>query len=226
MFPDNFAVLVVGSPTAGMNEFCCYVAATHLSADDNMVFVESNTHADNVRSQLQLFGIDPLDFENRNKLVFIDCFGSAGTREVDEKSIKVVDVTNLEEIIQRVEEGILKVGGPPVNVLFDSITPLYMHHDSNEVGKFFSALSSMVKVSGKITSTVHNTIVPEEQIALLSTIADGVIEIKVDEGFHRFVRIKHFKGIDVNPKWVPFDFEREQDEDSAVLGWRSPLEQR
>jgi KaiC/GvpD/RAD55 family RecA-like ATPase len=222
MFPDNFAVLVVGSPSAGMNEFCCYVAATRLSVDDRMVFVETNTHADNVRSQLQLFGIDPLDYESQDKLVFVDCFGSAGTREVDERSIRVTDISNLEEIIQRVEEGIVKVGGPPVNVLFDSITPLYMRHDSNEVGKFFSALSSMVKVSGKITSTVHSTIVPEEQIAMLSTIADGVIEIKIDEGFHRFVRVKHFKGFNVAPKWVPFDFGRDQDEGSTVLGWRRP----
>lgn len=222
MFPENFAVLVVGSPSSGMLEFCCYVTATHLNADDRMVFVESNTHADHVRSQLQMFGIDSIDFEDRNKLVFVDCFGSSGTPEIDEKSIKVADVTNLEEIIQRVEEAIIKVGGPPVNVLFDSVTPLYMHHDSSEVGKFFSALSSMVKVSGKITLTVHNGIVPEEQIALLSTIADGVMEMRVDEGFHRFVRIKHFKGLEVTPKWVPFDFEREIEGDSTVLGWRSP----
>ena len=220
MFPENFAVLVIGSPSAGMFEFCCYLAATHLNADERLVFVESNTTADHVRSQLQMFGIDSIDFEDRNRLALVDCFTSTAAAE-DEKVIKVKDLANLEEIIERVEEGVVKVGGQPVNVLFDSVTPLYMHHDSNDVGKFFSALASMVKVSGKMTSTVHSNIVPEEQIALLSTIADGVLEMRVDDGFHRFVRIKHFRGLKVAPKWVPFDFEREDEGEGAVLSWRT-----
>jgi hypothetical protein len=66
---------------------------------------------------------------------------------------------------------------------------------------------------------VHSAIVPDEQIALLSTIADGVLELKMDDDFHRFVRIKHFKGIKVSPKWVPFDFDREESS-GAILSWR------
>jgi KaiC/GvpD/RAD55 family RecA-like ATPase len=219
MLPDNFAVLVVGSPSAGMFEFCCYLAATHLNADERLVFVESNTSPDHVRSQLQLFGVDAIDFENNDRLALVDCYASPSPADIDEKTIRVRDMANLEEIIQRVEEGIVKVGGQPVNVLFDSVTPLYVKHDSNDVGKFFSALASMVKISGKMTSTVHSSIVPDEQIALLSTMADGVLEMKIDEGFHRFVRIKHFRGLKVTPRWVTFDFETDQ-ESGEVLSWR------
>jgi len=220
MFPENFAVLVVGDPSAGMFEFCCYLAATHLNADERLVFVESNAPADNVRNQLMYFGIDAVDFEDRNMLAIVDCHASPSAADVDEKAIRVTDLANLEEVIERIEEGIVKVGGQPVNVLFDSVTPLYMKHDSSDVGKFFSALSSMVKVSGKMTTTVHQGIVPDEQISLLSTLADGVLEMMVDDSFHRYVRIKHFKGLKVVPRWVPFDFEREEDDGSAVLSWR------
>jgi KaiC/GvpD/RAD55 family RecA-like ATPase len=219
MFPENFAVLVVGSPSAGMFEFCSYLAATHLNADERVVFVETTMSSDQVRQHLQVFGADAMDAEERNRLALVDCRASRRVLEHDEKSIMVQDVSNLEAIIEKVEEGIVKVGGPPVNVLFDSVTPLYMHHDSNDVGKFFSAVSSLVKISGRMTSTVHSDIVPDEQIALLSTIADGVLEIKVDDDFHRFVRIKHFKGLRVAPKWVPFDFDRDQESSGALLSW-------
>lgn len=220
MFPENFAVLVVGSPSAGMFEFCSYLAATHLNADERLVFVESNMTADQVRQEMLVFGADAMEAEDRGRLAIVDCYASRRVPEVDERSIKVRDMANLEEIIERVEEGIVKVGGPPVNVLFDSVTPLYMRHESNDVGKFFSALTSLVKVSGRITSTVHSDIVPDEQIAMLSTIADGVLEIKVDDDFHRFVRIKHFKGLKVAPKWVPFDFDRQDETPGAILSWK------
>jgi len=219
MFPQNFAVLVVGSPSAGTFEFCSYLAATHLNSDERIVFVETNMSSDQVRQQLQVYGADAMDAEDNGRLALVDCHSPGRVREVDGKSIKVLDMTNLEEIIEKVEEGIVKVGGPPVNVLFDSVTPLYMRHDSNDVGKFFSAISSLVKVSGRMTLTVHSDIVPDEQIALLSTIADGVLELKVDDDFHRFVRIKHFKGLRVAPKWVPFDFDRQEESSGALLAW-------
>jgi len=94
-----------------------------------------------------------------------------------------------------------------------------MHHDSSDVGKFFSALTSMVKISGKVTATVHQGIVPDEQVALLSMIADGVLEMRMDETFHRHVRIRHFRGLKVPPKWVPFDFEREAEMGAELLSW-------
>ncbi len=221
MFPENFAVLVVGSPSAGMFEFCCYLAATHLSADERLVFVESNTTADNVRDQMQLFGVDASEYEEKGRLAIVDCHASSENEVDDARAIKVRDLSNLEEVIEKVEEGIVKVGGQPVNVLFDSVTPFYMDHDSNDVGKFFSAISSMVKISGKMTSTVHTSIVPDDQIAMLSTLADGVLELRVDETYHRFVRIKHFRGLDVKPKWVPFDFDRDEESGGAVLSWQA-----
>lgn len=219
MLPDNFAVLVVGDPSAGMFEFCSYLASCYLDADERLVFVETNTTADHVRHQLQMFGVDPTYHEDRDRLRVIDCYTPRGKAGDDHLMVELFDVTNLEGMLERVEEGIVAVGGQPVKILFDSLTPLYMYHDSNDVGKFFSALTSMVKMSGKITATVHRGIVPDEQIALLSTISDGVLEMRMDESFHRHVRIRHFRGLRVTPRWVPFDFDRESETGVTVLGW-------
>jgi len=220
MFPDNFAVLVVGNPSAGMFEFCSYLGATYLSAGERLVFCESNVSAELVRKQLELFGIDVAECEDSEQLAIVDFSKGLNVKDADPKAITVKDISNLEEVVERVEEAVVRVGGHPVRVMFDSLTSLYMQHDSNEVGKFFSALTSMVKVSGRITATVHCGIIPDEQVALLATIADGVLEIKIDEEFHRFVRIKHFRGIKVTPNWVPFDFQEEEDGGTVFFSWR------
>jgi len=220
MFPDNFAVLVVGAPSAGMFEFCSYLGATYLGAGERLVFCESNVSAELVRKQLELFGINAAECEENEQLAIVDFSKGLDIKGADPKAITINDVSNLGEVIERVEEAVVKVGGHPVRVMFDSLTPLYMQHDSNEVGKFFSALTSMVKISGRITATVHSGIIPDEQVALLATIADGVLEIKIDDQFHRFVRIKHFRGIKVAPNWVPFDFQEEEDGDSVFFSWR------
>lgn len=220
MFPDNFAVLVVGGPRAGMFEFCAYLGSTYLNAGERLVFCESNVSAELVRQQLQLFGVDSDACEERDQLAIVDFSKGLNVKDADPKAITVRDISSIEEVIERVEEAVVRVGGLPVRVMFDSLTPFYMEHDSSEVGKFFSALTSMIKVSGKITATVHSGIVPDEQVALLSTIADGVLEIRIDEDLHRFVRIKHFRGLKVAPNWVPFDFQEEEDGDSVFFSWR------
>ena len=221
MFPENFAVLIVGDPSAGMFEFCCYLGASYLRTGEKLVFVELNSPPDQVVRQLEQFGIDSYEHMSSGTFALVDGYSSPEVGVIEPGIIKVRDTANLEELIERVTEGIVKVGGAPVKVLVDSVTPLYMDHEDRIVAKFFSALNSMVKVSGTISSVVHGGILKDEQINMLSSMADGLLEMKVDEGFRRYVRIKHFRGIQVSSKWVPFDFEFKEDVSGAsVLSWR------
>ena len=82
-------------------------------------------------------------------------------------------------------------------------------------------LSTMARFSGTMTSLVHRGILDEDQIADLVSIADGLVEMKVDENFRRFVRINHLRGVLVTPRWVPFEFafEDKEEDESTVLGW-------
>ncbi len=221
MLPNNFSVLVVGEPSAGMFEFCCYLGASYLKAGERLVFVEASASPDMVRRQMVMFGVDPSEFEESGTLAIVDAYSPPEVQDAFASNIRVRDIQNLEEVIQRVEEGIVAVGGAPVKVLLHSITPFFMHRDTNAVGKFYRALSSMVKVSGTLTCAVHRRMLEDQQIATLETVADGLLEMMVDERFRRFVRIKHFRGVKVTPKWVPFDFEKEEEITGAALVWSS-----
>ena len=219
MFPLNYAVLVVGDPSAGMFEFCCYLGSTYLDNGERVVFLEANTSPDQVRQQMKEYGVDAFEYEIDGRLVLIDCYTPSSSRDYDPSVLRATNL-NLEEVMQRVLEGIDRVGGPPVRVLFDSLTPFHMNYDSRVVGKFFTDLATRVKANGAMTCAIHRGILHEDQIEYLSSLADGVIEMMVDHEFKRYVRIKRFRGLDVTPRWVPFEFEpSEGTEDGAFLSW-------
>lgn len=219
MFPENYAVLVAGDPSAGMFEFCCYLGATYLKAGEKVVILEANTSPDRVRRQMQEFGVDAGRHELDKNLLIIDAYTPQRDVGDDPDSLRVEDISSLGDIFEAVTKGIEKVGGKPVKVLFDSLTPLFVHHDSNAVGRFFKDLTTIARFSGTLTAVVHRNILDEDQIALMSSIADGLLEVKVDENFRRQVRINYLRGVLVTPRWVPFDFEREEEADGTALIW-------
>jgi len=220
MFPENYTVLVVGDPSAGMFEFCCYLGATYLKSGESLAFLEANTSPDQVRKQMQEFGVDADYYLREGRLTIIDAYTPANAASGDPGIVRVDGLENLSDIFEALTKTIEKLGEPPVKVLVDSLTPFFMHHDANDVGRFYKDVCTMAKFSGTMTSVVHQGILDEDQIALLASISDSLLEMRVDDNFRRFVRIKHMRGVLVKPKWVPFDFEREAAEgEGASLVW-------
>jgi KaiC/GvpD/RAD55 family RecA-like ATPase len=203
-----------------MLDFCCYLGASYLRAGMKVVFVETNMGLRHVRSQMAEFGAMAHKHEADGSLVMIDCYTPPDAVVHDEHELILSDRTSLDEILAKVNEAIYSVGGVSVRVLFDSMTPIFMSHEQDEVSDFFKDLVSMVKLNGVLTCTAHQDILNPEQISLLSSSADGILEMKTDEGFKRFVRIKRMKGVEVSSKWVPFDFARGDEKQGAFLSWK------
>ncbi len=213
MFPKNYSILLVGDPSAGMFEFCCYLASTYIRSGERVVFVEADTYPDQVWRQMHRFGIDVQEHESGDTLAIVDCYSPL--------TESTGPVASLDLISRKVLDGVDKVGGLPVRVVFNSLTPLFLHYEPKEVGKFFRDLSAKITLNGVMTSAVHRQMLDERDIALLSSIADGMIEMMIDESFRRHVRIKHMRGLKVAPRWVPFELEAEAEAPGgAFLGWR------
>lgn len=221
MLPRNYSVLVVGSPSAGMFEFCCFLTATYLKGGESVVYVEADTYPDQAWRQLYRFGVDVRAEEREGKLAIVDCYSTGAFKRPLRDTIVVGDVTDLGQILTRIGDGINKVGGLPVRVIFNSITPLFLKNEPKQVAWFFRELSSRVTLNGILTTTVHREILEDKDVATLTSIVDGVIELMVNGDFRRHIRIKHMRGVNVNPKWVPFDFEMGDEENVATfLRWR------
>jgi KaiC/GvpD/RAD55 family RecA-like ATPase len=220
MFPENYTVLVVGDPSAGLFEFCCYLGATYLKSGERLAFLEANTSPDQVRKQMREFGVDVDYYLRDGRLTIIDAYTPANEGFIDPGIVRVDGLDDLSHIFDALTKTIEDLGDPPVKVLLDSLTPFFMHHDANAVGRFYKNVCTMAKFSGSMTSVVHQGILDEDQIALLASISDSLIEMRVDESFRRYVRIKHMRGVLVKPKWVSFDFEREAaEEEGTSLVW-------
>jgi KaiC/GvpD/RAD55 family RecA-like ATPase len=221
MFPQNSAVLVVGDPSAGMFEFCCYLSSVYLKTGEKVVFVETNTTADRARRMLARFGIDAYDCEAEEKLVIVDAYSPHAVPDVDPSTIRVPDSSRLSSLFEGITKGIETMGGQSVKVMFDSLTPLYLQHDPESVCRFLKDLITLCKYSGSLTCVVHKGILDEDQIAEIAGLTDSLMEMAVNESFRRFVRIKHIRGTAVTPKWVPFDFDRvDEEEEGTALIWR------
>lgn len=220
MFPENHSVLVIGAPNARLFELCCYLGATYLKAGEKVVFLESNTSPSMVRQQMDEFGADAEVHEQAGDMLIIDAYMQP-PNTVDPKAMPLPDLSVLPDIFETLTRAIEKVGGSSVRVIFDSLTPLYVHHDSKSVARFYKDISTMAKFNGAMTSVVHQGILDEDQIAALSTLADGILEVMVDKNYRRFIRIKHLNGVLVTPKWVPFEFERDEESDGTVLAWNA-----
>lgn len=218
MFPDNHAVLVMGEASTGLFEFCCYLGSTYLKNGDKVVFLENNTSPRQVRRQMSKFGVEASEYEETNHLVIVDA--SMVSTEQDESAIRVENPSVLPYIFEGVTQGIEKAGGKPARVIFDSLTSLYMHQDPETVGRFFKDLSTMSRCNGTMTCVIHKGILDEDQIAMVAGLADGILEMKIDGKYKRFIRINYLKGTAVTPKWVPFEFDTgDQEEEGAFLGW-------
>lgn len=220
MFPENHSVLIIGAPNARLFELCCYLGASYLRAGDKVVFLESNTSPAMVRQQMNEFGARAEEREQEGELLIIDAYMQPPSKE-DPNAMPLPDLSVLADVFEALTRAIEKVGGPSVKVIFDSLTPLYIHHDPDAVGKFYKDASTMAKFNGSMTSIVHQGILDEDQIAGVSNLADAILEVKVDAGYRRFVRIKHLNGVLVAPKWVPFDFELDDGENGTFLSWNA-----
>jgi len=219
MFPRNYAVLVVGGPGAGLFEFCGYLAAFYLDRGDGVVFVETNTPPENVRRQVRTFGVEPLDLEG-DRLIFVDCSAAAAPKpRPDPRALTLDRLSDLGDLLRRVNEGIEWVG-TPLHVIFDSLTALHLHSHETDVARFFQELATSVRAQGALTCTLQEGVHEDRQVNLLSSIADGLLEMRMDSTLQRLVRMRHMRGMTVTPNWVPFDLGPVREERvGAMLEW-------
>ncbi len=216
MFPANYAVLVVGDPGTGMFEFSCYLAASSLKNGDRVVFVEVDPSGERVRKQLRRFGIAALEHELDGRLVIVDC----SAQPSEDQEVRADVAIDLKALQAKVVDGMRHAGGPPVRVIFDSITPLFQGSRSDEVCEFFQLLCTNVRRDGNLTATIQRGVIHQDQVAKLGEIADGIVELVINKQFKRFIRILRMKGMDVKPRWVHFDFEKApEEEEGTMLGW-------
>lgn len=215
MFPERYSVLVVGSPDAGIFDFCTYLAAFYLRNGQSVVFVETNTSKAFLRRHLRNFGARHEEYEG-SSLAMIDCFSEPS--KIDDHD-QICSPSDLPEILMKVRAA--AEGMPaPVRIIFDSLSSLHIYSDPESVKEFFEKLSALAKEYGSLTASLHEDMHPKEQVSSLVEACNGLIEMKIDEKQKQYIRISKMESVVVEPKWVLFDIQPSTQTDGAALVWK------
>lgn len=204
-----------------MIEFSCYLASTYLRGGQQVLYIAADVSLAQLRHQLSRFGVNASDHEEDGELVFIECRSTGPANDDEGVSTRACDMTDLDSLLGATTEALAAIGGSFERVVFYSITPFFMHHNPDSLLIFLETLSLKAKQYGSLTVVVHNDVLSEKQIGKVEEAVDGVIDVRVDDDFRRYVRIRRMEGLSVKPVWVPLEVVRGDDADSgAFLTWR------
>lgn len=221
MFPARHSIVIAGGSTAGMVEFSCYLASSYLQSGQNVLFIAADVPPSQLRRQLARFGVDASGCERGGELVFIECRSTAPLTDADTGHARPCDMGSIDALLGMTEEALSSFSDAPARVILYSVTPMFMYHDLDALSIFLETLSLRAKQYGSLTAIVHNDVLTDAQVEKIETAVDGVIDVKVDDDFRRYVRIRRMEGLSVKPAWVPLETVRgEEAEAGAFLTWR------
>ena len=221
MFPARHSMVIAGGSTAGMVEFSCYLASTYLQSGQNVLFIAADVPPSQLRRQLARFGVDASGREREGDLIFIECRSTAPTTHSDDVHARTCDMENIDELLGMAEEALSSFSEAFARVILYSVTPMFMYHDLDALSIFLETLALRAKQYGSMTAVVHNDVLTDAQVDKIEAAVDGVIDVKVDDDFRRYVRIRRMEGLTVKPTWVPLEIVRgEEAEAGAFLTWR------
>ncbi len=208
--PSHYSILLTGPPGVGKFEYLLDLLGEFLAAGERVVFVCVDLQPQEVRDRAAGRGIRLEPYEGRS-LLFVDCY----TPSISENpgatpssgTIQVSSFSNLEAIGLAITKAAKELK-PPVRVLFYTISTLFLHNPAPTLAKFLQIISARVKTElGFIAYAAHEGVHDERTMALLSSLVDGVMEIRFADAMRREIRLHHMRGLVINPRWVPFDVE-------------------
>jgi KaiC/GvpD/RAD55 family RecA-like ATPase len=131
------------------------------------------------------FGWDIISQLRKGRLKIIDCYsGLAGQGEG-----ALRDPSDLTELNIQVTSFITKAKNVPVTLILDSLTPIFNGVEGKQAINFLQTVGAKVKKTGGLfILTASRGAVPEDSIAKIRSMVDGVIELTLVRSGRKGVR--------------------------------------
>ncbi len=204
VFPQNYSVLLIGSPGVGKSEYCLDLTKSYLQNNEKVVYVTTEKSPTEVRKRMKELGIDLEAYEG-NSFLFIDVFTKfAGPK--DEKALYVDNPANLNMASVRLSEAIA-ILGKPARIIFDSLSMFFLHASESEIRRFFESINTKIKTDyGFAMYTLQEAMHDEKAVIALKAMVDAVLEMRLEEApsLRRRFRVLFAKGITYPQDWVEF----------------------
>lgn len=208
-FPEKYAILLLGPPGVGKFEYCLDLAWHYLTREESVVYITTERSPEEVKERAMSMRID-LGRHEGTSLIFVDAFSWSVGRKYD-AGYTVENPSNLNELNIKIKKAV-DILSPPRRLIFDSISPLFLHNPTEAVTKFFQVLVSRTKTDyGSILCTLQDGVHNPRAVNTLIYLVDGLIEMEYEEGqqLMRKLRIHHLRGVRVDQSWKRFDVTEE-----------------
>jgi KaiC/GvpD/RAD55 family RecA-like ATPase len=204
-FPEKYAILLLGPPGVGKFEYTLDMAWDYLRKGDSVIYITTERSPEEVKERAKSMGLELERYEGKG-LIFIDVY-SWSVRKKYDAGLSIDNPSNLNEININIKKAVDRLP-PSRRLIFDSLSPLFLHNPPEAVTKFFQVLTSRTKAEyGSILCTLQDGVHDPRVVNTLIYLVDGLLEMEYEEGekLIRKLRIHHLRGMQIKQGWIKFD---------------------
>src|SRR6266852_3465507 len=183
--PRGSSLLLLGDPGSGKTVLSYELLHDELEAGRPCALLSYDAFPEDVQGRMGEFGWDIISHLRKGRLKIIDCYsGLAGQGEG-----ALRDPSDLTELNIQVTSFISKAKNVPVTLILDSLTPIFNGVDGKQAINFLQTVGAKVKKTGGLfILTASRGAVPEDSVAKIESIVDGVIELTLVRSGRKGVR--------------------------------------
>ncbi len=183
--PRGSSLLLLGDPGSGKTVLSYELLHDELEAGRPCALLSYDAFPEDVQARMGEFGWDIISHLRKGRLKIIDCYsGLAGQGEG-----ALRDPSDLTELNIQVTSFITKAKNVPVTLILDSLTPIFNGVDGKQAINFLQTVGAKVKKTGGLfILTASRGAVPEDSVAKIESIVDGVIELTLVRSGRKGVR--------------------------------------
>ncbi|HET7405266.1 MAG TPA: ATPase domain-containing protein [Candidatus Bathyarchaeia archaeon] len=174
--PRGASIFLLGDAGSGKTILSYELLHEELETGKLCALLSYDAFPEDVQARMSEFGWDIVSPLRKGRLKIVDCY--SGLAGQGEGAIK--DPSDLTEMNIQVTAFIGKAKGGPVTVVLDSLTPIFNGVEEKQALNFIQTLGAKVKKTGGLfVLTASKGAIPDDSVAKIKTMTDGVLELSI-----------------------------------------------
>lgn len=205
--PERSVILLSGIAGTGKTTFAFQFLLEGLKSDENGIYVALEEHPIQVRKNIEDFGWNVKEFEEKKKIAFVDAFTSAIGKVKEYEKFMVQDISDINEFTEVLKNAVKDISAK--RIVIDSISTLFTIRTTTP-RNIILQLKRTIYALGCTAIFVNQLNTAERGLggAGIEHLADGIIKLDLSESngeLKRSILVWKMKGTAHSLKRHPFE---------------------